>query len=253
MTSHEPVEFGSASLDRRFRPTYPARVLLCRVRVALLVAVATVSVVAPAEATSPIKVSERFSGAGPRERPNSLLLGPDVAVEAIAWPSWGASTVTGTGTFRSYGGPDEDDGAPATVTLSRPRRCGPYMLYTRAVVQLASSDSRSFRPSVGCRVEAVTSPQAPPEDWMLAERPESMGLGDPHAGYVTVRRWTRWSKPEATGVGAIGAARVSVRLSRIRFCPRHATMVYTRGRARLSNRDGVRRYRFTIPASGCRA
>jgi hypothetical protein len=54
-------------------------------------------------------------------------------------------------------------------------------------------------------------------------------------------------------VGAIGDARVTVPLSRIRFCPHHATMVYTRGRAKVSNPDGVRRYRFTIPASGGRA
>ena len=87
---------------------------------------------------SDIRFQEQFYGGGipesqleqdgntPQARPLYIKLGSGETWTIAGWKGWGGQTATASGTYRDH----TDYTSPGTVTLSNPRQCGSYRMYT---------------------------------------------------------------------------------------------------------------------------
>ena len=76
--------------------------------------------------------------------------------------------------------------ASATVTLSRIRSCGPFRMYTHAIISAVNQSA--FPVNVSCHIYAVTDPVDAPSGWQVEERPHRVTLAIEQT--AVLGRWT---------------------------------------------------------------
>lgn len=84
--------------------------------------------------------------APPSVMPELIKFGSGQGFGSLTWRGWGRETTVGTGTYRNHSW----DQTPGTVTLSQPRQCGKFRLYT-----VARFSYETPAPEGGTRPEAL--------------------------------------------------------------------------------------------------
>lgn len=162
------------------------------------------------------------AGAGYEQRPATVKIASGASWQLDRWEGWGGAQATARGTYRDHPATEGID-EPGTLTLSRPVRCGPTLVYTRmsGVLDSSRTDTAGTAPlqlRPNCRPVVPTNVIA----WTLADsfprsRPPRIGLSK--IAELRNLRWTRWGGPVAV---ATGTAYLAPLCGRGRWCPRQA-------------------------------
>jgi hypothetical protein len=229
--------------------------LLVAVLVIAAAAIATQGVSAePAHAkTKRTYVIDGPIGKGLLVKPSELSEGPDreydgtIGFKNLIWSSWGQPTASAEGIwFWKFTG----DRSPVTVTLSKVKRCGPYRLYTLMQVEYHSEPGTPtalpdrdmiYRINKRCVLTLPSDVRDPKSGGGMATRKPSLirGGAKEKDGDLAGLRWQRWGRSVPTARGAYLLPRLtaeliqpakpaSVKASRLRYCKRSGTIVYTR-------------------------
>jgi hypothetical protein len=203
-------------------------------------------------------VSEEYFSPGPRERPSAIVGGDSFGYANLTWSSWGTSTAEATGSWEGLDystGEERTVSYPVRITLSRPRRCGPYRLFTRAVaVRTDGVPGTSAIDNVGCRIALLQYSEG------VAD-PEPIDIGKPsvieRAPSSPLRnlRWRRWGGVKAIAKGRTREAGESKRVRIVAFdggyCAAIDAIAYRRVRVTIGS--GASRYAYTARfRAGCR-
>jgi hypothetical protein len=203
-------------------------------------------------------ISEEFFSPGPRERPSTIVGGDSFGYGDLSWSSWGPAAAAATGSYQGLDystGEERSVSYPVSITLSRPRPCGPYRLFTRAVaVRTDGQPGTSSVANVGCRITLLQYPEGVADPAPL-DIGKSSVIERPPSAPLRNLRWRRWAhaKAKARGVTREGgrSARVRVVASDPGYCASVDAIAYRRVRVTVGS--GARRYAYTTHfRSGCR-
>lgn len=160
------------------------------------------------------------AGAAYEQRPAMVKIASGANWQLERWEGWGTARATARGAYRDHPATEGID-EPGTLTLSRPVRCGPTLVYTRmsGVLDSGRTDTAGtarlqLRPN--CRPVVPTSLFA----WTLSQsfprsRPPRIGLSK--TAELRDLRWFRWGRPVASANGTLFTTRLC---GRDRWCPR---------------------------------